>query len=169
MRIQRGEVSLELTSEGYQFPHLYGKLHDSNWLNLRLRFSMGGQVFDRVDPALEAPDLQRLSEWLLLCAEKHSHLADWNSLTPLSSLQTFLEPNLRVEVLWGEPAPLGGKCRLRFYLAAEFLPPFAGQITDEWGLDAAWIDFTCDAQDLRRVAAELAAEYAKFPTRVKPD
>lgn len=163
---------LELTSEGYEFPHSQHKLNDSNWLNIRLRLKVSEQLFERLDPALEATDLQRLSEWLLHCAEKHPHLADWDSTAPLSSVQRFLEPNLSVEVIWGGPIGIEGKCCLRFHLAAEFLPPFAKDLehySNGYRVASAWVDFACDAQDLRRVAAELAAEYAKFPTRVQPD
>lgn len=173
MELAEGNITLKISVLGYQFPSIRDKVHDSNWLLIGLELAIGELRFERIDPAVEAFELERLVKWLYLCADKDASLTDWpTAAASVTTRESFTEPNLGLEVVWGSifKRPTGS-CVLRFYLAAEFLPPFAELLDNDgaWNdgqISEVWINFSCSTEDLRRIGRELQADLLRFPTRV---
>lgn len=169
MRLSGGWLESDLSIEGYQFPELVNKPHDSDWLNIRigLLHTQGRwSRWEKLDPSLETFEVQWLIEWLEEVAAHAEVFKNWRS-ERLTSRIFFTEPSLSLEALSGSPE--GKALTLRVYLAAESVPPFKNDLNGvkfDDDLAEVWLDFPADASDLQQAAHSLAEQLALFPVRV---
>ena len=141
-------TEFEMKVVGYQFPHLEHEQYDSDWLNIKIRVKLPQGSWTAIDPSLLTRELVSLTEWL-------ESIADGKRV---DSEESFIEPNLRFELLEEEPK------RLRVYFELESRPSWAP--FDGAGMDDLWAEFEINAEELREAAASLGEDLKQFPTRV---
>jgi len=141
-------TEFELKVVGYQFPHLAHEQYDSDWLNIRIRVKLSQGTWTATDPSLLTWELVSLIEWL-------ESIADSNRV---DSEASFMEPNLRFELIEEEPK------RLRIYFELESRPSWAPH--DGAGMDDLWAEFEVEEEELRDAAASLREDLKRYPIRV---
>jgi hypothetical protein len=146
MRLNAGDVWLELRIIGYQFPNNATADYDSNWLVIAgaVRHSRGEWRF--CDPSLLTYEVARLADWLETVAAG----------TEPKPWCAFIEPNLSFEVA-GE----ADSRALRVSFAIEALPPWA-----KFG-EEVYIEFPATKLDLGSAAASLRKQLREFPQRAE--
>lgn len=133
---------------GYQFPHLEHEEYDSDWLKINIRVRLPEGSWTSTDPSLLTWEVASLAQWLESIAEGVS----------AESEQSFLEPNLRFELMQSEPKTL------RVYFELESRPPWAP--SDGAGMDDLFAEFAVNPDDLRDAASALREDLKRFPVRV---
>jgi hypothetical protein len=141
-------TEFEMKVVGYQFPHLEHEKYDSDWLNLSIRVKLPKGSWTAVDPCLLTWELAGLTDWL-------ESIADGK---PVDSEESFMEPNLRFELIENEPK------KLKVYFELESRPSWAPY--DGAGMDDMCAEFEINKEELRDAAASLREDLKQFPTRV---
>jgi hypothetical protein len=142
-----GNVLLVLDVVEYQFPaHL-----KDDWLNLRAAVTQGDRVFERVDPAIEAPDLSHLREWFTALSQRK---------LPGYAQLNFIEPCLSFEFLACTPEAVRISIELKLELRPDFLLVQFGRRYRRWNIVAELND-----RDFDGIIEGIARTQAHFPVR----
>ena len=148
--ILRGDdnTEFEMSVVGYQFPHLAHEQYDSDWLNVKIRVKLSQGTWTTTDPSLLTWELVSLTEWLESIADSKR----------VDSEESFMEPNLRFELIEEEPK------RLRVYFELESRPSWAPH--DGAGMGDLWAEFEVGEAELRDAVASLREDLKRYPIRV---
>ncbi len=146
--IGNDNTEFEMKVVGYQFPHLEHEQYDSDWLSIMIRVKLPQGSWTAIDPSLLTWELVGLTEWL-------ESIVDGKRV---ESEESFMEPNLRFELIEEEPK------KLRVYFELESRPGWAPY--DGAGMNDLWAEFEINAEEIRAAAASLREDLKRFPIRV---
>lgn len=140
-------VKVKCDIVGYQFPDNF----KDNWCLLRVEIKQGDQVFEKVDPALEANELIELCEWFKCLS---------NNRLPRYAKLTFAEPCLSFEFL----ACSNNHVRISVELSHELKPEF--ELEQFNTKHSEWI-IVCelDSKDFEKVIKCIEATIDLYPIR----
>ena len=151
LRSETNQTEVELELIGYQFPDNHYDEWDSNWLVVSVRVVAPIASWTSKDPCLTTLEVRALANWL----------ADHAAGQRVKSRIYFTEPNLSLEVVRRE----GDTCDMRFYFAAECLPPGIEVHYDAKDAEDFCIPMRVTTDELRQFANLLCQEVHKFPIR----
>ncbi|WP_140918693.1 WapI family immunity protein [Limnobaculum xujianqingii] len=141
-----GSTTLDLDIVGYQFPD-----QSDNWCLLNLSVKQGSEHFDKVDPALETGDLNRLYHWFSALAE--------NRLPEYANL-SFTEPCLELAFLSYQ----NDVVRVAFILNCELKPHFP--LKNEFGEEKDWrLVFALQKEDFNHILSSFRQWINAYPSR----
>jgi len=143
------KVDLKCQITGYQFPD--SKRDD--WCLLKVEVKQGEQYFERIDPAIETTELERLYDWLKCLSERR---------LPRFARLSFTEPCISFEFL----ACADDSIRISINLSHELKPEFElsqfGFRNNDWK-----IVFNLDDENISKILENLRRTLKLFPVRGK--
>lgn len=137
----------ELNLVRYEFPTHNNNETDANWLLVSISVDHPKGSWSSTDPSLLTWEVERLVDWLRSVANE---TAEGDKLS-------FLEPNLRFEIVDGSPK------KIRAYFEWESRPNWAP--SDGAGMDDLWVEFELKFSDLLAAADSLEHDLQKFQRR----
>lgn len=141
-----GCTELDLDIAGYQFPD-----RSDNWCLLRVSVKQGAEHFDKIDPALETGDLNRLYHWFSALAE--------NRLPEYANL-SFTEPCLELAFL----SYKNNVVRVAIALNCELKPHFP--LKNPFGEKEHWnLVFALQKEDFSQILSSLKQWIDNYPSR----
>ena len=126
--------------------------YDANWLVISIEVKAPDGDWRGRGPYLLQWEAEHLATWL----EGMSRHAPFPSNLAFTDELSFVEPNLRFEIL-GRP---GDSPTLGIHFGIEFRPPWADKYHGE-----SYIDLSLSDDDLLNAARTLRAELKEFPLR----
>ncbi|GEM50121.1 WapI family immunity protein [Deinococcus cellulosilyticus] len=173
MQLMTGQISLELTVLGYQFPEATD-FYDANWLMVQLQMGTPWGLWTRVDPCLEVREAQRLLNWFQELERNFDFIAGWGT-GHLDTSECFTEPNLEFKARGGQLiARFEGTVALEISFSHEFLPPFASELPyyadpDEEQVQQVYLRFYLTREQLKTLISQWQQDLAPFPERYSLD
>ena len=141
---------VELDIAGYQFPDIADEQWDSNWLNITITATVDHRSWTSRDPSLLTMEVEELARWLEAVTDAKE----------VDRELEFTEPNLAFQL----DAISGAEIHLRVWFECESRPAWKpNRVADARDLAAT---LSVSPTELRRAAADLHSQLARFPTRV---
>lgn len=145
-----GGVDFQCSVIGYEFPDSAG----DDWCLLKVSVAQGADAFERIDPAIEAPDLVKMRDWFDCLS---------TGRLPRRAHLSFVEPCISFDFLARSDAGI----RFGIHLGAELTPPFPlqqfGESIDEWH-----VVFELPPAAIAEIVVQIDAAIARFPARSGP-
>ncbi len=142
-------VRLKCEVVGYQFPDS----PKDDWCLLKVEIKQGNQIFEKIDPALEATELVELCEWFQCLSE--------NRLPKYAQL-TFTEPCISFEFL----SCKNEQVRISVALSHELKPDF--ELEQFQSTHSDWvIVFELNSKDFEKTIYGIGAATNQYPSREK--
>lgn len=145
------DISISCHLADYQFPHLENYT-DGNWLNIQLVVNHRQKRFEKIDPALQVQDFQRMYDWFEALHQRK---------LPRYATLVFMEPCLAFSFLAQDLK----KVCISVNLKHELKPKFWLKQSGFWfGLD--WqVQFDVSAGEFEQILHNLQTAMAHYPVR----
>ena len=145
-------VAIKFQIVGYQFIEEVSS-GDDDWCNLEINLKHNGKLFNKVDPAIDANELNRLYQWF--------YSLSINTLPRYAHL-SFTEPCISFKFL----AKKNSTTRIAINLSHELKPKFKltqlRQESNDWN-----IVFELSEKDFKSILNSLSDSIKKYPVRNK--
>jgi len=140
-------LQLNIDVIAYEFP----QKKEDDWCQVKVKVVQDNRIFDKIDPALEADEIEHIYDWFECLS--NAHLPKYSNLS-------FTEPCLGFEFLSNR----NGVVRIAVELSHELKPDFElrqfAREQKDWR-----IIFDLKENDFKRVLEGIKGSKGKFPVR----